>query len=75
MSSNFKCFICYGTFCSSKDAIKHLKKVHSVVENQNPIKCLVNHSDVCSYVYFTFPGLRKHMKQCEQNLILNEVNK
>jgi hypothetical protein len=45
--------------------IKHLKLIHYIAENGEPIKCCVNRkNDICNKSYVTFNGLRTHMKSC-----------
>lgn len=55
----FNCFRCNEIFNSSKDVIVHLKRVHFMLDNTEPIKCVVKN---CEKSYNTFKGLSHHLK-------------
>lgn len=63
---NFKCTFCSKYFNESTDIVKHLKKSHHIVENDERIKCLVNYKNgnACTKTYLTFSALKTHMKSC-----------
>lgn len=56
---DFYCFVCENKFISEKDAITHLRKDHFLVDNVNPINCIVQN---CAKTYNTFKGLKHHLK-------------
>lgn len=60
----FQCFVCLNIFADETEAIKHLKKIHFIKENINPIHCLKK----CKYFCLTFRQLRIHMKSCQSNV-------
>lgn len=60
----YQCFVCLNIFSNEKDAIKHLKKIHFIKENIDPIYCLKK----CKYFCLTFRQLRIHMKSCQSNV-------
>lgn len=72
---NYTCFRCQQQFSEEKDAIWHLQKVHFIIDNISPIKCLVKN---CLKTYNTFKGLKFHLKtfchQMEQEISNEEVN-
>lgn len=57
----YQCFVCLNLFSDEKDAIKHLKNIHFIKENINPIYCLKK----CKYYCLTFRQLKIHMKSCQ----------
>lgn len=54
---DFYCFLCGATFILSKEAIKHLKKIHFIKDNTEPITCIVRN---CRKTFNTFSGLSNH---------------
>lgn len=65
---NFYCFHCGDTFDSSNEAIKHLKRVHFLIDNSDSIKCVVRH---CEKTYNTFKGLSNHLKVFDHSIFEN----
>lgn len=55
---NYSCFKCDETFVSSKEAISHLKRTHFLIDNFEPIKCIVKR---CDKTFNTFRGLSSHL--------------
>lgn len=55
----FFCTYCEKEFFVEKDAITHLKKHHFIIDNLDPINCIVRN---CSKTYNTFKGLKHHLK-------------
>lgn len=68
---DYKCTFCQTIFDNLNEVIKHLKNIHKVKEKKNRIKCCVNRKS-CPYYYFTFSGLRNHVKECIQNRCYDE---
>lgn len=64
----FKCFECLEIFSDGKSAIKHLKVIHFIKDNTNPIYCLKNNG--CKNHFSTFRNLKKHMNSCYPNEVL-----
>lgn len=60
---DFKCFVCAEKFSIIKETIAHLKKNHSIKENDEPIQCISNVVQ-CKKYFYTFSGLRNHLKMC-----------
>lgn len=61
---NFHCFRCDEEFEAINEAIKHLKNVHHIVDNNSPIKCLKKN---CSRTYFSIKTLKSHLPKCQNN--------
>lgn len=61
---NFYCYKCNKNFDSSRDAISHLKKDHFIIDNCEPIKCVVKY---CTKTVNTFRGLSNHLKVFDHN--------
>lgn len=61
----FFCSKCGKTFFSEKETITHLKKDHFIIDNVDPINCIVKN---CSKTYNTFKGLQNHLKTCVHNV-------
>lgn len=64
---DYKCTFCDVFFGDLNITIKHLKSEHNVKENQSQIKCVANHEIPCSRYFFSFSGLRAHVKTCVRN--------
>lgn len=69
---NFKCFVCSELFSSDKMAIKHLKIIHFIKDNKEPIYCLKNNG--CQYHSFTLRQVKVHMKSCIENEVWNYLS-
>lgn len=52
------CFRCTNSFQSTKEAIRHLRNDHCMVDNCSPMKCLAKN---CERTYNTFKGLSNHL--------------
>lgn len=84
LKMDYKCIHCSKLSNNMSEIIAHLKKIHYIVENDEHIKCLVNHrnTNVCNKSYLTYSGLKTHMKSCitlkkrydyENSIILDEL--
>lgn len=62
---NYKCRFCLSIFDDLNEIVQHLKSSHGVKDNKSKIHCCVNRTSCLSY-FFTFSGLRKHVKKCIQ---------
>lgn len=60
----FQCFNCCTRFDDINQTVKHLKRAHSILENNEPTQCCVNLLPKCKATYLSFGGLRNHMKNC-----------
>lgn len=67
---DFYCFRCNKEFASSREAIVHLKKIHFLIDNTDPIKCVVKN---CTKTYNTFKGLAAHVKAVDHKNV-REMN-
>lgn len=63
---DYFCFRCNDEFTSSKEAIAHLKKIHFMIDNTDPIQCVVKN---CTKVYNTFKGLAAHLKKFDHQIV------
>lgn len=63
---NFHCFRCEEIFSSSKEAISHLKKIHFMIDNTDPIQCVVKN---CTKTYSTFKALALHLKKFDHQIV------
>lgn len=70
LKMKFQCFRCKKDFSLEKEVISHLKKVHFMIDNVSPIKCVVKN---CEKSYNTFKGLSSHLK-IFNHLDIDEVN-
>lgn len=72
---HYKCFVCEEKFSVIKETIQHLKKNHSIKENEEPILCISNQVD-CKKYFYSFGGLQNHLKNCVKllNNVEREVN-
>lgn len=56
---NFPCFICFNTFDSIYNLIKHLRSFHYIPDGPNLyLKCAFLN---CGLVFRTYSGFRKHL--------------
>lgn len=65
---DFVCFKCNKTFDSDKETIKHLRRTHFLIDNIEPIRCVVKH---CDKTYNTFKGLSNHLSSFDHNTLPN----
>lgn len=73
---DFLCYLCNKTFINLTEAIKHLKKTHSITDNTSKIKCLVNfEGNKCGREYLSFKAMRSHALVCVKNkhLLANKM--
>lgn len=64
----FYCFKCNKTFGSSKETIKHLRKNHFMIDNVEPIRCIV---EQCDNTFNTFRGLSNHLTSFDHHELEN----
>lgn len=64
----FYCFRCANLFDSSKEAIQHLKRVHFLIDNSEPIECVVKY---CKKTFNTFKGLSNHLRVFDHTVYEN----
>lgn len=60
----YNCFVCCEKFDNINKTIQHLKKTHTVNENDEPIQC-INNKIECKKYFYSFSGLRSHLKVCD----------
>lgn len=60
---DYRCFVCKEKFSTINETIKHLRKYHTIKENDEPILCISNEVE-CKKYFYTFSGLRHHLKSC-----------
>lgn len=75
---DFICYKCNKTFSDLNVAVKHMKYTHSITDNTNKIKCLVNFNgnDGCNREYLSFKAMKNHAVVCVKTRLLlpsNEV--
>lgn len=63
MDFKYKCFKCGAEFNEEKYIISHLKVIHFIKDNSEPIKCSVG-GNYCPMVFYKFSQLKQHMKKC-----------
>lgn len=65
----FSCFVCNKSFEIKDEAVSHLKLVHRLKDNAQPIKCVVKE---CAKSYLSFKALKQHVNQCEKKIQISE---
>lgn len=65
----FSCFVCNKSFEIKDEAVSHLKSVHRLKDNAQPIKCVVKG---CAKSYLSFKALKQHVNQCEKKIPICE---
>lgn len=63
---DFSCFKCDETFVSGKETVVHLKRIHFMIDNVEPIKCVVKY---CDKTYNTFKGLSTHLNSFDHSTL------
>lgn len=63
---DFVCFCCDKSSENHNEIIRHLRSEHRIRENDKQIHCIKNHEPkLCNKFFFTFSGLRNHLKACK----------
>lgn len=69
---NYMCLRCTQLFPSVNKSIEHMKKYHSIVDGVTELKCILK-KNRCTKYFYTFNGLKKHVRDCEKKSLYEEV--